>query len=129
MGSYFGNNPGCTFNHTVTPSVISISGYTKLPSNDQNAVMNALVNVGPLAINWMPAIGLITRVAYNYIQLYGMTSEWMLPYASYFGNNPGCTFNHHGYDPPGRNRVCRRTFDTTCLWHVRLVVRCQLSAG
>jgi len=49
--SYFGENPSCRMNSTKTPAVIEISGYQKLPANDYNAVMQALVHVGPLAIN------------------------------------------------------------------------------
>lgn len=37
--------------------------------------------------------GSIPEVAYNYIQLYGMTTEWMMPYTSYFGGKSTCAFN------------------------------------
>jgi cathepsin L len=37
--------------------------------------------------------GSIPEVAYNYIQLYGMTTEWMMPYSSYYGSNSKCGFN------------------------------------
>lgn len=40
--------------------------------------------------------GSIPEVAYDYIQLFGMTSEWMHPYTSYFGGKPAgskCDWN------------------------------------
>jgi len=37
--------------------------------------------------------GSIPEVAYNYIQLYGMTSEWMYSYSSYHGETGQCSFN------------------------------------
>lgn len=37
--------------------------------------------------------GSIPEVAYNYIQLYGMTTEWMMPYSSYYGSSSKCGFN------------------------------------
>jgi cathepsin L len=37
--------------------------------------------------------GSIPEVAYNYIQLYGMTTEWMMPYSSYYGSQAKCGFN------------------------------------
>jgi len=49
--SYFGRNDACSLNNTKTPSVIEISGYQKLPSNDYEKVMQTLVEVGPLAVN------------------------------------------------------------------------------
>eukprot|EP00747_Dinoflagellata_sp_TGD_P179457 gnl/TRDRNA2_/TRDRNA2_30284_c0_seq1.p1 gnl/TRDRNA2_/TRDRNA2_30284_c0~~gnl/TRDRNA2_/TRDRNA2_30284_c0_seq1.p1 ORF type:complete len:378 (-),score=64.69 gnl/TRDRNA2_/TRDRNA2_30284_c0_seq1:46-1179(-) len=49
--SYFGDSSTCNFNRTRTPAKVSISGYKKLPPNDYDAVMRALVEVGPLAIN------------------------------------------------------------------------------
>lgn len=49
--SYFGKSETCAMNSTQTRAVIQISGYQKLPSNDYQAVMDALVNVGPLAVN------------------------------------------------------------------------------
>lgn len=50
--SYFGTNEaGCSLNNTKTPAVISITGYQKLPPNSYDAVMQALVEVGPLAVN------------------------------------------------------------------------------
>eukprot|EP00442_Polarella_glacialis_P035962 CAMPEP_0115123794 /NCGR_PEP_ID=MMETSP0227-20121206/47796_1 /TAXON_ID=89957 /ORGANISM="Polarella glacialis, Strain CCMP 1383" /LENGTH=395 /DNA_ID=CAMNT_0002526317 /DNA_START=35 /DNA_END=1222 /DNA_ORIENTATION=+ len=49
--SYFGKSDACSLHSTQTPAVIEISGYQKLPPNDYHAVMEALVNVGPLAVN------------------------------------------------------------------------------
>lgn len=37
--------------------------------------------------------GSVPEVAYGYIQQYGMTSEWMMPYTSYFGEGDSCKFN------------------------------------
>ena len=34
-----------------TAPVATINGYVKLPNNDYNSVMNAIAQVGPLAIN------------------------------------------------------------------------------
>jgi len=51
--SYYGDDGKCGWNETKVPSqgIVTISGYRKLPSNDYAAVMDALVNIGPLAIN------------------------------------------------------------------------------
>jgi len=49
--SYYGSAFQCTFNQT-TPYAF-LSNYTVLPSNQYEPVMNALANVGPLAINVM----------------------------------------------------------------------------
>jgi len=49
--AYFGKSDACSLNSTATPSVIEISGYQKLPANDYSAVMKALVEIGPLAVN------------------------------------------------------------------------------
>jgi len=49
--SYFGKSDSCSFNGTKTAAVISISGYQKLPPNSYQAVLDALVHVGPLAVN------------------------------------------------------------------------------
>lgn len=49
--SYFGTSDACSFNASRTPAVVEISGYQKLPVNDYEAVMDALVNIGPLAVN------------------------------------------------------------------------------
>lgn len=51
--SYFGSKADnqCDWNSSKAKPVVTISGYQKLPSNDNDAVMAALVNVGPLAVN------------------------------------------------------------------------------
>eukprot|EP00933_Yihiella_yeosuensis_P048384 TRINITY_DN4452_c0_g2_i1.p1 TRINITY_DN4452_c0_g2~~TRINITY_DN4452_c0_g2_i1.p1 ORF type:complete len:390 (+),score=61.29 TRINITY_DN4452_c0_g2_i1:105-1274(+) len=50
--SYFGSSYACTASdNNSTKSKVHISGYQKLPQNDYNAVMQALVNIGPLAVN------------------------------------------------------------------------------
>lgn len=47
--SYYGVDYDCTL--PPTAPVVTIEGYTRLPTNDYQHVMNALVHVGPLAIN------------------------------------------------------------------------------
>jgi len=47
--SYHGGNAKCEYN--TSSSVVTISGYKKLPSNDYNAILNALATIGPLAVN------------------------------------------------------------------------------
>jgi len=37
--------------------------------------------------------GSIPEVAYHYIQQFGMTSEWMMPYTSYYGETAQCAYN------------------------------------
>jgi len=37
--------------------------------------------------------GSIPEVAFDYVQLYGMTTEWMLPYTAYHGDTGTCGFN------------------------------------
>merc|ERR1712217_637088 len=37
--------------------------------------------------------GSIPEVAFDYVQLYGMTPEWMLPYTAYHGDASTCGFN------------------------------------
>lgn len=37
--------------------------------------------------------GSIPEVAFNYVQLYGMTTEWQMPYTSYSGANGKCLYN------------------------------------
>jgi cathepsin L len=51
--SYFGAkaNATCTWNYITTPSIATIGGYLKLPSNSYDAVLDALYNKGPLAIS------------------------------------------------------------------------------
>lgn len=50
--SYFGGDaPVCNMNMSKVPAVAEITGYQKLPVNDYEAVMDALVNIGPLAVN------------------------------------------------------------------------------
>lgn len=48
--SYHGQASAC-MNQTLAKPVLQISGYQKLPANDYQAVMSALVQVGPLAVN------------------------------------------------------------------------------
>jgi len=42
--------PACEYSLVSTPPVVSISGYSVLDSNNYQAVMNHLANVGPLAV-------------------------------------------------------------------------------
>mmetsp|Transcript_45543 Transcript_45543/g.142909 ORF Transcript_45543/g.142909 Transcript_45543/m.142909 type:complete len:390 (-) Transcript_45543:85-1254(-) len=49
--SHAGSAGTCHWNASTTPSLVTISGYKKLPPNDYHAVMDALANVGPLAVN------------------------------------------------------------------------------
>jgi len=49
--SYYGEASACVSNQTLAKPVLQISGYQKLPPNDYEAVMRALVEVGPLAVN------------------------------------------------------------------------------
>eukprot|EP00929_Paragymnodinium_shiwhaense_P009409 TRINITY_DN11357_c0_g1_i2.p1 TRINITY_DN11357_c0_g1~~TRINITY_DN11357_c0_g1_i2.p1 ORF type:complete len:310 (-),score=43.11 TRINITY_DN11357_c0_g1_i2:595-1524(-) len=37
--------------------------------------------------------GSIPEVAFNYIQQFGMTTEWMMPYTSYYNQQSSCRFN------------------------------------
>ncbi len=46
--AYYGTTGNCSKN---MPAAIQLSGYTKLPTNDQGSVMDALAHTGPLAIN------------------------------------------------------------------------------
>jgi cathepsin L len=46
--AYYGTTGNCS---ATAPAVIQLSGYTKLPTNDQGAVMDALATKGPLAVN------------------------------------------------------------------------------
>lgn len=41
----------CTWNSSASPSKVTITGYKKLKSNDQDAVMAHLASVGPLVVN------------------------------------------------------------------------------
>lgn len=49
--SYFGANETCHFQTTTTKPVAVLKGYTKLPSNQYQPVIDTLATVGPLAIN------------------------------------------------------------------------------
>merc|ERR1712032_1098164 len=45
------SNGKCNWNASNTPSLVTVSGYRKLPANNYQAVMDALAKVGPLAVN------------------------------------------------------------------------------
>eukprot|EP00758_Cryptobia_borreli_P013364 Tbor_TRINITY_DN5826_c1_g3::TRINITY_DN5826_c1_g3_i1::g.6086::m.6086 len=49
--SYFGEVPSCQFNPSQTTPFVKVKGYTLLPRNNQLAVMDAIANIGPLAIS------------------------------------------------------------------------------
>lgn len=51
MIPYSGEDMPCSLNMTSQPIVVEISGYQTLPPNDYTAVMEALVHIGPLAVN------------------------------------------------------------------------------
>jgi cathepsin L len=46
--AFFGTTGNCS--NTTTP-MVWLSGYVKLPANDQTSVMDALAHTGPLAVN------------------------------------------------------------------------------
>jgi len=46
-----GQTGSCDFDMENTTPVVTLRGYDTLPANNQDAVMNHLANVGPLAIN------------------------------------------------------------------------------
>merc|ERR1711974_591286 len=58
--SYFGNDfPTCSYQSNKTVPFVKVDDYVKLPSNNYEAVMTAVANTGPLAINvdasaWLP---------------------------------------------------------------------------
>jgi cathepsin L len=47
--SYFGNNSQCKFDKSM--SVINVTGYVKLPSNQYEPLMEAIANIGPISIS------------------------------------------------------------------------------
>ena len=47
---HYQDYPDCRYSLTSTSPVVSISGYNVLDSNNYQAVMNHLANVGPLAV-------------------------------------------------------------------------------
>jgi len=49
--SYQGSNFECSFDNQTTPPIAMLSGYTVLPSNMYEPVMEALTTTGPLAVN------------------------------------------------------------------------------
>jgi len=49
--SYYGVDEECKLSPGDTSPVATIDGYVKLPDNNYTAVMNAIAQVGPLAIN------------------------------------------------------------------------------
>lgn len=48
--AYQGNDSECAFNRRLTPPVATIEGYTKLAENNYEDLMNAVAQVGPVAI-------------------------------------------------------------------------------
>jgi cathepsin L len=48
--AYQGENSNCAFNRMETPPVATIQGYTKLAENNYEDLMNAIAQVGPVAI-------------------------------------------------------------------------------
>jgi len=51
--SYYGSNYQCHYNSSVTIPYAQLSNYTKLPSNQYDPLINALVQNGPIAITVM----------------------------------------------------------------------------
>jgi len=49
--SYYGNAEKCKFNNTTQSPVATITGYVRLPENNQDSVLNALATIGPQIIN------------------------------------------------------------------------------
>ncbi len=49
--SYFGNNENCSAKFSKMEKTVKVSGYKKLPTNSYEAIMDAIQNVGPLAIS------------------------------------------------------------------------------
>jgi len=49
--SYFGKNFQCHYNASATRPIAVLKSYVKLPANEYQPVMDALANIGPLAIN------------------------------------------------------------------------------
>lgn len=49
--AYNGTTGTCRAKADITPTNVQVNGYTAIASNDQDAVMDALARVGPLAIN------------------------------------------------------------------------------
>jgi len=49
--SYFGEDFQCQYNSTRTPPVAFLKNYTKLPTNDYTSLIEAVANIGPIAIN------------------------------------------------------------------------------
>jgi len=49
--SYQGRDFNCLFDNTTTVPVVPLKGYHKLPSNDQNSLLNAVATSGPIAVS------------------------------------------------------------------------------
>jgi len=48
--AYYGADTDCAFNKLKTPPVATIQGYTKLTENSYDELMNAVAQVGPVAV-------------------------------------------------------------------------------
>ena len=51
VSAHGGNVGPCHYSTQLTPPVARVTGYVRLPVNDLDAVLHALLNVGPLAVS------------------------------------------------------------------------------
>lgn len=49
--SFHGNVSACKYDPSKTPPIARVSGYVQIPLNDQDALMEALVTMGPVSVN------------------------------------------------------------------------------